>query len=138
MPTDRPASTADGDRERVSRARQAAEELFKPKRQAAPAAAHAFANASPAAEEPARRQPRIIMVPPLVPVSVPNKELPAAPRRPQRRVAAKREAPEIPSSQFGRIRALTNYGMTTAQVAKLYGVPTGVIDRIVGSVDGHR
>ncbi len=136
MPTDRPASTADGDRERISRARQAAEELFKPKWRAAPAAP-GFANAPPAAEQPPRRQPRIIMIPSLAPASAPKEERPAEPRR-QRRLPAGRETPEIPPSQFGRIRALTSYGMTRAQVAKLYGVATDAIDRIVGPADLHQ
>ena len=37
----------------------------------------------------------------------------------------------IPSSQFGRIRALTSYGMTQAQVAELYDVSVEEIERIV-------
>ena len=74
------------------------------------------------------------MIPPLVPASPPKEERPAEPRR-QRRLPAMREAPDIPPSQFGRIRALTNYGMTRAQVAKLYGVDTDAIDRIVGPAD---
>jgi hypothetical protein len=130
---DRPASNIDGDRERISRARQAAEELFKPKRQPTPAAAVLGSpNARPEAEQPARRQPRIIMVAPLVPIRAPSKEAPAKPARERRRVV-KHERPRIPESQFGRIRALANYGMTRAQVAKLYGVPVSVIDRIVGA-----
>jgi hypothetical protein len=130
---DRPASNVDGDRDRISRARQAAEELFKPKRQSA-AAVLGSSNARAAAEQPAPRQPRIIMVPPLVPLHAPRKEAPLKPAK-ERRLVVKRERTKIPESQFGRIRALANYGMTRAQVAKLYGVPVSVIDRIVGPPD---
>jgi hypothetical protein len=38
---------------------------------------------------------------------------------------------EIPRSQFVRIRALVEYGMTVAQVAKVYGVAAGEIARIL-------
>jgi hypothetical protein len=39
--------------------------------------------------------------------------------------------PEIPRSQFARIRAWVKYGMTTAQVAGVYGVAVDVIERIL-------
>ena len=39
--------------------------------------------------------------------------------------------PEIPRSQFGRIRAWAKYGMTAAQVAAVYGVAVDVIQRIL-------
>jgi hypothetical protein len=39
--------------------------------------------------------------------------------------------PEIPSSQFARIRAWARYGMTAAQVAAVYGVAVGMIERIL-------
>jgi hypothetical protein len=38
---------------------------------------------------------------------------------------------EIPSSQFVRIRAWAKYGMTAAQVAGVYGIAVGVIERIL-------
>ena len=38
---------------------------------------------------------------------------------------------EIPRSQFVRIRTLVKYGMTVAQVAKVYGVAAGEIARIL-------
>jgi len=55
----------------------------------------------------------------------------AEPQLIRRRAAIKREAREIPASQFGRVRALTKYGMTKAQVAELYGVTVDEIDRII-------
>jgi hypothetical protein len=39
--------------------------------------------------------------------------------------------PEIPKSQFARIRALVEYGMTAAQVAVVYGVAVDVIEGIL-------
>ena len=44
---------------------------------------------------------------------------------------ANRETRQIPVSQFGRVRTLTSYGMTGAQVAELYGVAVDEIDRII-------
>jgi hypothetical protein len=38
---------------------------------------------------------------------------------------------EIPRSQFARIRVWAEYGMTAAQVAAVYGVAVGVIERIL-------
>jgi hypothetical protein len=57
-------------------------------------------------------------------------------RKPQR-VVAKRRAPKIPASEFGRIRMLAAYGMTLEQLAENYGVSLGEIESIVGtSADG--
>jgi hypothetical protein len=38
---------------------------------------------------------------------------------------------EIPRSQFARIRALVKYGMTIAQMAQVYGVAVGEVERIL-------
>jgi len=38
---------------------------------------------------------------------------------------------EIPQSEFARIRAWMKYGMTVAQVAGVYGVAVGAIERIL-------
>jgi hypothetical protein len=57
---------------------------------------------------------------------------PAAEPKQIRRVAAMgRETRQIPASQFGRVRTLTKYGMTQAQVAELYGVTVQEIDWIL-------
>ena len=37
----------------------------------------------------------------------------------------------IPESEFGRIRALVKYGMTVAQVAKVYGITADEIARFL-------
>jgi hypothetical protein len=55
----------------------------------------------------------------------------AEPKQIWRKATAKRETHEIPVSQFGRVRALTSYGMTSAQVAELYRVTVDEVDRIV-------
>jgi hypothetical protein len=39
--------------------------------------------------------------------------------------------PAIPKSQFARIRTWVEYGMTTAQVAAVYGVAVDVIESIL-------
>ena len=55
----------------------------------------------------------------------------AEPKQMLRKATAKRETRQIPVSQFGRVRTLTSYGMTRAQVAELYGVTVDEIDRIL-------
>lgn len=45
--------------------------------------------------------------------------------------SGERITPEIPSSQFARIRTWVKYRMTTAQVAGVYGVAVDVIERIL-------
>jgi len=39
--------------------------------------------------------------------------------------------PEIPASQFARIRTWVKYGMTVFQVAQVYGVTVEEIERIL-------
>ena len=122
---------AGDDRGGISRARQAAEELFKPKRQPSPDASASAANAVlPDGEQP-RRQPRIFTVPPATPANAAKTEIHIEPQAKRRKAAPRRQAREIPASQFGRVRALTSYGMTQAEVAQLYGVTVDDIERII-------
>jgi hypothetical protein len=72
------------------------------------------------------------MIPPVVPMTAAKAVPPAEPKPIKRRSAVKRQPLHIPPSQFGRVRALANYGMTQAQVAELYGVGLDEIERIVG------
>ena len=65
-------------------------------------------------------------------------ETPARPKPTRRRRTARREAGTIPAPQFGRIRALTSYGMTQAQVAELYGVSVDEIEQIVREPNSSR
>jgi len=55
-----------------------------------------------------------------------------------RAAAIRRETREIPASQFGRVRTLTKYGMTRAQVAELYGVIVDEIEKIIRRPDQPR
>jgi hypothetical protein len=63
-------------------------------------------------------------------MKTPKVEPAAAPKQ-VRTPAIRREAHQIPVSQFGRVRTLTEYGMTRVQVAELYGVTVDEIDRII-------
>ena len=125
-------SDAHTDREKIDRARQNAEDLFKPRPQSGPAdAAAAAENSVPSAEPQTRRQPRIFRIPPIVPMSAAKGEAPAEPKPTRRQRTVRRDTRAIPASQFGRIRALASYGMTQAQVAELYGVGIDEIARII-------
>src|SRR6202030_3174697 len=75
--------------------------------------------------------PRIFAIPPAVPISAAKVEPAAEPKQIRRKATTKRETREIPVSQFGRVRTLTSYGMTRAQVAELYGVAVDEIDWII-------
>ena len=110
--------------------RQDAEDLFKPKQQTTGGSISAPNDASSAEHQP-RRQPRIFAIPPVVPMSTAKVEPAAEPKQIRRKATTKRETRKIPVFQFGRVRALTSYGMTPAQVAELYGVAVGEIDRII-------
>ena len=123
-------------REKISRARQAAEDLF---RRESPAAAPPMSDRQvsestpkdgPPAEQQPRRQPRIFTIPARLPTSAPA-EVPGPAPPVRRRAVARRPAGTVPPSQIGRVRALATYGMTPAQVAQLYGVTTDEINRIL-------
>ena len=49
----------------------------------------------------------------------------------RRKPAPRRPSGAVPPSQIGRVRTLTSYGMTPAQVAELYEVTVGEIERII-------
>jgi hypothetical protein len=109
----------DDDRERVARARQTAEALFAPKLQIAEPTA---SGSVPPADPPARK-PRVLGI------SSPA----AAPREAEEPPVSADQGimPKVPASQFARIRSWVKYGMTPAQVAKVYGVGAGDIERII-------
>ena len=119
------------DREGINRARQIAEDLFKPKQQTTRAEVPTSApNDASSADQP-RRQPRILAIPPVVPMSTAKVEPAAEPKQIRRKAIAQRETRDIPISQFDRVYTLTNYGMTRAQVAEFYGLTVDEIDRII-------
>jgi hypothetical protein len=109
----------DDDHERVTRARQAAEALFTPKREITK---QSVSDARPAA--PSARKPRVLAISPAAarcdPVEAPLSS-------PQRRQVAS----EIPASESARIRTWVKYGMRVSQVAQLYGVAVDQVERVL-------
>jgi hypothetical protein len=109
-----------GDRERNSNAREAADALFARRR---PLPEEPTRDAETLPDEPVRK-PRVLPV------------LSAAPHPRQERLAAstariEQRTPKIPKSQFARIRTWRRYGMTAQQVADVYGVAVGEIERVL-------
>jgi len=107
------------DRERVTRASQAAEALFGPKRQVAePSVSDSLSSAN----QPARK-PRVLGISSPAPVRLQEVKAPVAPESQTTR--------EIPRSKFARIRGSVKYGMSVSQVAKASGVAVDKIERIL-------
>ena len=126
------AHTDRADREKIDRARQNAENLFKPRPQSGPAdTAASTQNSTPLAATQPQRQPRIFRIPPAAPMKASVAEKPAPPKPMRSQHSVRRKTGAIPPSQFGRVRTLANYGMTQAQVAELYGVGVDEIERII-------
>ncbi len=130
MQTDWQTADARNDRDRIDRARQEAENLFRP-RQAAPHTEAAEMNGSSATDLHPPRQPRVFRIPPVVPMAAASGDAPAARVRAPRQGTLRRETYKIPASQFGRVRALADYGMTRTQVAELYGAGIDEVERIL-------
>ena len=110
---------SEGDRERTTRARQAAEALFSPRRQIAEPAA--VSSSTP--DDSRGRKPRVLGIssPPAKPRHTVDLPVSPAPQTPH----------EIPASHFGRIRTWVRYGMTASQAAEVYQVPIDEIERIL-------
>jgi len=62
----------------------------------------------------------------------------AEPKQISRTAALRPKIREIPATQFGRVRTLTKYGMTRAQVAEFYGVIVDEIEKIIRRPDQPR
>lgn len=123
---DRMTRTAPSEPEQARHARERADAVFKPKPAAAIDDAGGKAVAAATEQHPVRA-PRILAAsqPQLEPASEPRVQAePAAP-------ASKPKAPEIPSSEYRRIRTLAFYGMAIKQVAEVYGVSKSEIERII-------
>jgi hypothetical protein len=105
------------DRERITRARQAAEALFTAK----PAVSTPAVPNNPPADQSVR-EPRVLRITSPAPARHDEPESPVTSAPPSR---------EIPRSQFARIRTLARYGLTIAQVAQFYGVAASEIERIL-------
>ena len=106
------------DRERINRARQTAEALFTPKRQVP----EQLVSGSPPADQSARK-PRVLGISPPAPNRLAEGKAPVSPEPQTTR--------EVARSQFPRIRSWVKYGMTAAQVAKVYGAAVDEIERIL-------
>jgi hypothetical protein len=132
LPNDWQPTNARDDCEQVTKAREAAEALFIPKKQVERTGAPTSAPIAPLqVEQLAPRTPRIISIPPTMSVAEQFAEEAVHPKpKPKKREPSKRRA-KVPPSQHGRVRALALYGMTHVEVADLYGVPIGVIECIV-------
>jgi hypothetical protein len=105
----KPGERYPSDRERIDRARQAAEALFtqKPPVAKPPLAAKPALSARPQAATPVRREPVVSSG------------------------AASPVTGEISASQAARIRTWVKYGMTATEVAKICGVPVDEIERVL-------
>jgi hypothetical protein len=122
-------------REKTSRARQAAEDLFKRAQPKADAeVTRPTPNVGVPQEQEPRRRPRIFTVAPRLPPR-PQVEPPTAVEPVRRKTVAQPATRTVPPSQIGRVRTLATYGMTPVQVADLYGVTVAEIDRILKSPD---
>ena len=116
----RPLSPREDERERITRARRAAEALFTTKRQVTKLSS---VSDSLLSVDQSPREPRVLKALPPAPVRHVEGKAPVD--------SEQRITPEIPISQFARIRAWVKYGMTAAQVAGIYGVALDVIERIL-------
>jgi hypothetical protein len=130
LQTEWQSQDARNDRERVDRARQEAENLFRPKH-AAPGTEPAELNGSSLTDPHAPRQPRVFRIPPVVPMAAARGDMATAKVRAPRARTERHETHKIPPSQFGRVRALAAYGMTRTQVAELYGVGIDEVEQIL-------
>jgi hypothetical protein len=105
----------------VTTARQAAEALFRPK---APAPTGRVPATAPPAPDQSGRRPRIL------------RAIEPARSNPEDIVVVALAittpaAPSVPPSEVPRIKTWLKYGMTTAQVAQVYGVAVTVIERLL-------
>jgi hypothetical protein len=107
----KPAQHIHGDdSEPRASARQAAEALFTPQREGTKRLSRV-------------RKPRVLPV--LPPATAHEEEIE------QPRSSEQQTVPKIARSQFARIHTLVRYGMTVRQVAEVYGVDVGEIERIM-------
>jgi hypothetical protein len=114
----------------INQAREAAEALFKPRRSQLPIQTPTAApNGAAASGQPVPRQPRIFTTMPDAIIGEDQREAVARPNEKARRTSRTHET--IARSDHGRIRALVQYGMTPEQVAAVYGVRVGRIERVI-------
>jgi hypothetical protein len=109
-----PGSRYPDNRERIARARQAAEAMFTPK--------------SPRVR-PLNSLPVLGSDPPPGPPHA--EEVAKATAMPEGTAAPPSARSTIPVSQVARIRVWLKYGMTVSQVAEVFGVPAGEVERML-------
>ena len=131
MLIDRHAAGGSGDRERIDGARQAAEELFRPKREVASGVTPSPIP-SATSEEQLPRRPRIISIQPVTRANPSVREPPTEPMPEAKSAVVQQRTPmrQIPASQLSRVQALTSYGMTPRQVAELNNVSIEEVERL--------
>jgi hypothetical protein len=89
VPSEWQAANDRNNREKINHAREAAEALFKPHQQITHATVSVFAPAvESSAEHEPRRQPRIFVIPPQLPMSAAKVEAPIEPKPMHRRPMA--------------------------------------------------
>jgi hypothetical protein len=132
LPDDRQHTNRVPHREQVQTARQAAEALFRPKRQPASIEETTDPRGTPSSstKRDTPRAPRILSATPATSISADQPQMHISSAPTQRRTDT-RKARKIPASAHGRIKALATYGMSVEDVAGLYGVPASEIARIV-------
>ncbi len=113
-----PSQPRGDDRERLSKARQAAEALFTSQ---SPVSEPSGPDSPPA--DQSARKPRVLAIAPMASVRRDDIETPVIPEPQATRAIAR--------PQFARIRTLVKYGMTVAQVAEVYGVAVSEIEHIL-------
>jgi hypothetical protein len=69
------------------------------------------------------RKPRVLAILPTAPFHYEELGVPISSKQ--------KKTPKIARSQFARIRTWARYGMTARQVAEVYGVTVGEIERIL-------
>jgi hypothetical protein len=107
----------DDDRRRVTRAREAAEALFLPKRLVAEPV---VVESPPPSDSSPGRKPRVL--------GISAQPIPAEAAKPATHPTS-RMTLEIAKSDIARVRTWMKYGMTVAQAAAVYGVSVDEIER---------
>lgn len=133
MPHDWQPTHVHDDRQKVNKAREAAEALFKPTKQIERTEVAKSASVTPSqVEHPAPRTPRIIAIPSTMSLAD-ETVAPLTGSRPRSRRERSRRREKIPAAQHHRVRTLAQYGMTLAEVADFYRVSVDAIECIVGT-----
>jgi hypothetical protein len=135
VPTDWQNATRSHDREKLISAREAAEALFRPQRQAED---HAVPDAVPrapsVADEGPGRKTRVFVMPQMKPVGDERHDTPAPAAAPEtKRARGTLRLTKVPASHHARIRTLATHGMNLEQVAEHYGVGVGEIERVLAA-----